>query len=325
MRAIADATGAIASGSVTAYDAFGVQTDTNGSVLTPIQYAGQWIDGHTGLSHNRDRWLDLATGRFTQSDRYEGRLEEPLTLHKRIYAHGNPMSGTDPDGFMTLSMGFGLSLNVDVLVSVGARVLAFGPYAAGVAALGLGATATVQALGGAAAVQGAINDWISSGEAALTSAAVQMIGRTLEVANAMNDAISKAISAGRATLSQLMKYPFFPVFRSATPDVYKLNVSALAANPAWYVLNYLGPNKVLHDANRRVVWGFHGWKMQTAPPFYQLHEFPYASTTQGGRPAMATPVPAAQNLSEGALLGLFYRYSLKQIPRAPFLVVPVPI
>lgn len=36
-------------------------------------------------------------------DSYEGNSREPLSLHKYLYAHSNPINGWDPSGFMTLT------------------------------------------------------------------------------------------------------------------------------------------------------------------------------------------------------------------------------
>jgi hypothetical protein len=46
----------------------------------------------------RQRYYDANIGRFTRRDVYEGRLEEPLTLHKYLYANGNPVNFIDPSG-----------------------------------------------------------------------------------------------------------------------------------------------------------------------------------------------------------------------------------
>ena len=50
----------------------------------------------------RARYLNTNTGRFHTQDSYEGRNGEPLTLHKYLYANGNPASYTDPSGYMGL-------------------------------------------------------------------------------------------------------------------------------------------------------------------------------------------------------------------------------
>ncbi|MBN2219030.1 MAG: hypothetical protein JW697_01995, partial [Kosmotogaceae bacterium] len=36
--------------------------------------------------------------RFHTLDEYEGRTGEPLSLHKYLYAHANPVTGSDPSG-----------------------------------------------------------------------------------------------------------------------------------------------------------------------------------------------------------------------------------
>ena len=66
--------------------------------------------------------------------------------------------------------------------------------------------------------------------------------------------------------------------------------------------------------------------MAAAPPGYQLDEFPYACTVQGGLagPALAHPAPAWENARQGGLLGAFTRRTLKGTPQ-PFIVVPIPL
>ncbi|MEC4896296.1 MAG: RHS repeat-associated core domain-containing protein, partial [Oscillatoria sp. PMC 1051.18] len=56
-----------------------------------------------GQYYLRDRYYDAGVGRFTRRDVYEGRLEEPITLHKYFYGNGNPVSYIDPSGLYTLS------------------------------------------------------------------------------------------------------------------------------------------------------------------------------------------------------------------------------
>ena len=51
----------------------------------------------------RARYLNTQTGRFHNMDTYEGRLGEPQTLHKYLYAHSNPVSNIDPSGNVSLS------------------------------------------------------------------------------------------------------------------------------------------------------------------------------------------------------------------------------
>jgi hypothetical protein len=44
------------------------------------------------------RYLNVNTGRFQTMDTYEGNNEEPLSLHKYLYAADNPVDNVDPSG-----------------------------------------------------------------------------------------------------------------------------------------------------------------------------------------------------------------------------------
>ena len=46
----------------------------------------------------RARYLNPNTGRFWSMDSFEGNNEDPLSLHKYLYCHGNPVNGFDPSG-----------------------------------------------------------------------------------------------------------------------------------------------------------------------------------------------------------------------------------
>jgi RHS repeat-associated protein len=61
-------------------------------------YCGEQYDRDLGLYYLRARHMNPETGRFHTLDTYEGRLGEPLSLHKYMYAHANPVMGIDPSG-----------------------------------------------------------------------------------------------------------------------------------------------------------------------------------------------------------------------------------
>ena len=44
------------------------------------------------------RYLNASTGRFQTMDSYEGNNSDPLTLHKYLYAHDDPLNRIDPSG-----------------------------------------------------------------------------------------------------------------------------------------------------------------------------------------------------------------------------------
>ena len=50
----------------------------------------------------RARGYDPQIGRFISADPFEGRQRDPRSLNRYSYAHGDPVGGTDPTGWMTL-------------------------------------------------------------------------------------------------------------------------------------------------------------------------------------------------------------------------------
>jgi RHS repeat-associated protein len=81
------------------YDAYGNAISQPSSVSNKYLFAGEQFDANLSDYYLRDRYYDNNTGRFTRQDTYEGEVETPLSLHKYIYAHDNPVTYTDPSGF----------------------------------------------------------------------------------------------------------------------------------------------------------------------------------------------------------------------------------
>lgn len=80
-------------------DAFGNSIASAGATANNYRFAGEQFDPNLGDYYLRQRYYDSDTGRFTRRDTYEGRLGNPLTLHKYIYANANPVNLIDPTGF----------------------------------------------------------------------------------------------------------------------------------------------------------------------------------------------------------------------------------
>src|SRR5208282_3074723 len=80
------------------YDAFGNLINSTGSTPNNYLFAGEQFDPALGLYYNRARYLNTATGRFWSMDTYEGDSHSPASLHKYLYANGNPVDGLDPSG-----------------------------------------------------------------------------------------------------------------------------------------------------------------------------------------------------------------------------------
>lgn len=86
-----------------AYDAYGNLlagthlTDQVASALVSLLYSGEQTD-LTGLQYLRARYYNPSTGGFNRLDPFFGNLDDPLSLHKYLYVHGDPITGIDPSG-----------------------------------------------------------------------------------------------------------------------------------------------------------------------------------------------------------------------------------
>ena len=63
----------------------------------------------------RARWYDAQNGRFNRLDPFFGNLDDPQSLHKYAYVHGDPINGIDPTGKFNL---------VESVVSIGIHATA---------------------------------------------------------------------------------------------------------------------------------------------------------------------------------------------------------
>ena len=80
------------------YDAFGNQISHTGSTLNNYLYRGEQWDPDLGLYYLRARYYNPNTGRFMSRDPLNGNRRSPASLHKYIYARGNPVNRIDPSG-----------------------------------------------------------------------------------------------------------------------------------------------------------------------------------------------------------------------------------
>jgi len=99
------------------YDAFGELLDSTGDVENDYLFAGEPFDGELEQYYLRQRFYDAETGRFTRRDTYEGRIGEPITLHKYLYGNANPVYFVDPSGLTALSLRFTASLELQSFIS----------------------------------------------------------------------------------------------------------------------------------------------------------------------------------------------------------------
>jgi RHS repeat-associated protein len=98
------------------YEAFGELINSTGSAANNYLFAGEQYDANLGDYYLRQRYYSPNTGRLGRRDTWEGSVNDPLSLHKYLYAHGNPVINIDPSGLVSLS----LADNAAVLALIGA-------------------------------------------------------------------------------------------------------------------------------------------------------------------------------------------------------------
>ena len=82
------------------YDAFGNLLKSKGSTKNCYRYCGEQFDETTGLYYLRARYMDTSTGRFISQDTYQGDINDPISLHKYLYANANPVMYIDQSGYL---------------------------------------------------------------------------------------------------------------------------------------------------------------------------------------------------------------------------------
>jgi len=96
VRQLANAAGAVTD--TYEYDAFGVTLSHTGTMPNNYMYRGEQYDADLGLYYLRARYYNSLTGRFLSRDPEAGKPIDPKTLHKYLYAGGDPVNGRDPSG-----------------------------------------------------------------------------------------------------------------------------------------------------------------------------------------------------------------------------------
>jgi RHS repeat-associated protein len=108
-------------------------------------FAGEQFDSTLDQYYLRARYYDQSQGRFTQQDTWMGRNHDPVTLHKYLYTHSDPVNGIDPSGKAGL-FGFSVAQNINAIlittsvVTTGFELYSYGTGAKEVTAKNLGFT-----------------------------------------------------------------------------------------------------------------------------------------------------------------------------------------
>jgi RHS repeat-associated protein len=80
------------------YDVFGALRDSSGSQANDFTFAGEQVDGSTGLQYLRARYYDTAVGRLMSRDEYPGVAESPASQNRFSYVLNRPTTYNDPSG-----------------------------------------------------------------------------------------------------------------------------------------------------------------------------------------------------------------------------------
>jgi RHS repeat-associated protein len=104
------------------YDAFGNALDFDPSTAqTEFLYSGEQFDPKINQQYLRQRYYDPTTGRFNRLDPFFGNIDDPFSLHKYLYTHGDPVSGIDPSGESLA--GAVASIGISMSIGAGAGAL----------------------------------------------------------------------------------------------------------------------------------------------------------------------------------------------------------
>jgi RHS repeat-associated protein/uncharacterized repeat protein (TIGR01451 family) len=106
VRFLTDGNGAVTN--TYAYDAFGILTSSTGTTPNNYLFNGQQYDRDLGLYFKRARYYNQDRGRFMTMDPVAGRLNDPMTLHRYMFGHADPVNRVDPSG-TTDALEYGLA------------------------------------------------------------------------------------------------------------------------------------------------------------------------------------------------------------------------
>jgi RHS repeat-associated protein len=311
-----------------AYDAFGTLIASNTAAQTRYLYSAQQYDSDLGLYYNRARYLNANSGRFWTRDTYSGDTEDPISLHKYLYAKCNPVNIVDPSGHD------GSEVELAAVTAIGAGVDAMGAVAVAGAEVAAetgvaGAVATAE-IGTAAATEGAV--------AAETAALAETGVETAEVAAEVVEAEEGEgfLETAKQTLRQFGKtvkeliedakkiaknnpFKVVPMPGNVIPDVTRNIINAFAEAKPFELTRC---SKVVAIENRELAIGNY-LKNPVRGLNGSFDEYPFASSKEGGANSRVTPVPLWQNCVQGGIIAASYK--IQDINEGvPFTVVPIP-
>ena len=104
------------------YDSFGVGLSHTGTTTNPFLFNAQQYDAPTGTYFLRARYYDQNSGRFLSQDPYSGSNDDPVSLHRYLYAGAEPVDNVDPSGKISEGLS-GLSASIGAIGVIAANNL----------------------------------------------------------------------------------------------------------------------------------------------------------------------------------------------------------
>ncbi|MBI1249378.1 tandem-95 repeat protein [bacterium] len=311
--------------------------------LTNLQYSGEQFDSRIGQQYLRARYYDPNTGRFNRLDPFAGNMNDPQSLHKYLYAHGNPVMGSDPSGLLISLQGeLGIRGRLAKL-GLGAVVRAASAATRGAAYLGFQISfRTFLALGisGGALAPGFIRP-LALQQLRAEHEELQKFRRTLEefrngdkdLLEDIEDEVMPSATARRLGLIE----PWEDNGRQIPVLIERISRLGRVAIIDFEAMYDHGQPALLHFHNsddwdrkfRR--WAQASWR-KTNPNYglgakgETLEEYPFASTIEGGIDGVHVDLALKYlNSRQGKLIQTFKRNHPEVLnPLQPFLVVVVP-
>ena len=116
-RILTDSTGAVQNSY--GYQAFGELDYEFGTIENSYLFTGEQYDNNVGFYYLRARFYNPEIGRFQNMDTFPGMQFEPLSLHKYLYTHADPINNIDPSGNVSIAGLFaGAAIGVNFGVTV---------------------------------------------------------------------------------------------------------------------------------------------------------------------------------------------------------------
>lgn len=270
------------------YDAFGTLLTSTGGTANDYLYAGEQYDPTLALYFLRARYLNAGTGRFWTRDSFAGNISDPVSLHKYLYVHNNPVNMADPSGR-------------DGSAAAAVSVSGISGFLASITLPSIG---TVKAYAATLALAVAVGASLSgSTEAAQELLAIEAAETALIAAStSLAFELSKAKDIWKQQKGSLNIPKFVPIPRSIIPGVADNVAAAQLANPQFLSLTRAPLGQAAK--NRYQVLRGRG----PAGPGLSWDEYPFASSKEGGNPftARVAAVPLKENLIQGGIIAASY-------------------